>query len=429
MSTPSVPDDGPPPETTVTCAPSIAYLPAVLPVASTDAKVICHACGQSEMLPVADLGAVPVLCGVHWASQAEAMASPVGQIRLAYCPTCAYTRNVAFDPNIMVYDKTMDTNLHYSPAFAEFTTELVHDLCQRHALAGKRVLDIGCGQGEFLRELCAHGRCRGIGYDAMYAGRPGRHGPATFHSHLAPRGRDLPPYDFFTSRHWLEHLADPFDFLVDLWQAAQGREVHGYVEVPDAAYDLATAGWEVIYPHVSYFDTYSLCRIFARAGWSVEAAGHLFSGMFTYVEVSANRSGVSRRPADQAAILPALDARDRQLAAIHGFSQRHQTNRQQWRSAIATMNARDCRPVLWGAGSRGVQFLTLADAQRGLCAVVDVNPRKWGRYLPVSGHRVDCPESLAGLQPRAVLITNPAYEPEIARSLAAMGVNAEVLVA
>ena len=52
----------------------------------------------------------------------------------------------------------------------------------------------------------------------------------------------------------------------------------------------------------------------------------------------------------------------------------------------------------WGAGSRGVQFLNLADPQRRLAAVVDVNPRKWGRYLPVTAHRVDAPETLSALR-------------------------------
>jgi len=85
--------------------------------------------------------------------------------------------------------------------------------------------------------------------------------------------------------------------------------------------------------------------------------------------------------------------------------------------------------VLWGAGSRSVQFLAAVDPQRSLAAVVDVNPRKWGRYLPGAGHRVDPPATLTDLQPRAVVITNPAYQGEIAKSLVELGVDAELLVA
>jgi hypothetical protein len=85
--------------------------------------------------------------------------------------------------------------------------------------------------------------------------------------------------------------------------------------------------------------------------------------------------------------------------------------------------------VLWGAGSRGVQFLTFADPDRRLAAVVDVNSRKWGRYLPVTAHRVDPPEALPAIRPAAVIITNPAYRTEIAAHLDRLGVSAELLIA
>src|SRR5262249_26060443 len=87
------------------------------------------------------------------------------------------------------------------------------------------------------------------------------------------------------------------------------------------------------------------------------------------------------------------------------------------------------RPVLWGAGSRGVQFLTQVDPDLRLAAVVDVNPRKWGRFLPVTAHRVDSPETLRDLKPAAVIITNPSYTAEIGASLAELGVQAQILTA
>jgi hypothetical protein len=377
------------------------------------------------MVPFADIGEIPVLCGVHWADAAEAATSPVGRMVLGYCPECAYVCNLAFDPAIMVYDTTMDTNLHHSPAFRDFSRELVNHLAGGYVRAGQRVVDIGCGQGEFLRELCHTVGCHGFGYDAMYAGPVGADDSgAVFHSCLAPRGALLPGFDLFTSRHWFEHLADPYEFLVDLRSRAGERPVFGYLEVPDACYDLATAGWEVIYPHVSYFDAYSLASIVTRAGWRVEEAGTWFSGMFRFIIVSANQPAAPAPPA-----LPTLADRNRQLGAILAFAARHEAERTQWRERIAALADGGARPVLWGAGSRAVQFLSLADPDRRLAAVVDVNPRKWGRFLPVTAHRVTPPKSLAELQPSAVILTNPAYRAEIAAELARLGVQAELLQA
>lgn len=383
----------------------------------------CDACAEADLVVFGDLGEIPVLCGVHWADPDEAAASPVGAMMLAACPACGYVRNVAFDPAVMVYDTTMDTNLHHSPAFAAFSAELVERLSQRYELRGKRVLDVGCGQGEFLRELCHVGGATGHGFDAMYAGTPGPDpSGAVFHSGYAPRGAALPEYDLFTTRHWFEHIDDPYEFLADLRSRAGDRVVHGYIEVPDAGYDLSTAGWEVIYPHVSYFDAYALTKIVERAGWTVEDSGTFFHGMFRFIEISANKVTGSPSAAR-------TEDRDRTLAAVKGFAKRHHDERDRWEQRIAELVAEGANPVMWGAGSRGVQFLTLADRTRQLAAVVDVNPRKWGRYLPVTAHRVDAPETLTELKPTAVIITNPAYRDEIAGQLAALGVDAELLIA
>lgn len=379
----------------------------------------CFACGRRDLVEFADLGDIPVLCGVHYATREEALASPLGRMTLGYCRNCAYVRNLAFDPQVMVYDTTMDTNLHHSAAFRSFSSELVAGLVERHTLKGKAILDIGCGQGEFLRELCEHAEATGVGYDAMYAGAEGPDpSGAVFHSSRAPMNA-LAEFDFVSSRHWFEHEDDPYAFLTALRERAGDREVSGYIEVPDAAYDLATAGWEVIYPHVSYFNASALATIAERAGWHVTAEGTWFGGMFRYLEFSTT-PGDSRDRTEE---------RDRQVGAVEGFADRQRGELARWQATITQLRDTGARPVLWGAGSRGVQFLTQVDPDCRLAAVVDVNPRKWGRYLPVTGHRVDAPDSLRELQPGAVIITNPSYTQEIASSLADLGVAAQILTA
>lgn len=391
---------------------------------------VCDACAGAELVAFSDPGEVPVECGRHWAAESEAVASPVGRVVLGCCPACGYVRNLAFDESLVDPSAPTDMNLYHSPTFRAFSSELVAqliaELAGRLPLAGRRVLEIGCAQGEFLRELCRAGGCTGIGYDPSYTGPTGPDpSGATLHRGPAPVPAELAPFDLLVSRFVLEHVADPVGFLAGLRSAA-GEHVLGHLQVPDAEYDLATAGWEVIYPHVSYFGATALCRIATRAGWSVERTVPVFSGLIRRLDVaasSANQAGAGVSEPELRA------ARDRLLAAVAGFDQRHHTERRRWRETIGRLADQGARPVLWGTGSRGVQLLNYADPDHRLTATVDVNPAKWGRHLPVTGHRVDQPDRLRGSGTRAVIITNPVYRTEIAASLAGLGVDAEILVA
>lgn len=399
----------------------------------------CDCCDDCELIPFSDLGDVPVETGKHFATERDAVSSPAGRVVLGYCPECAYVRNLAFDESLIDPAAPTDMNLYHSATFRAFCTQLIAELSARHAVAGRRVLEIGSAQGEFLRELCEVGRCTGVGYDPSYAGVEGPDpSGADLRRGMAPLDAGLPDFDVFVSRFVLEHVADPCGFLVKLRERAGTAPVTGHIQVPDAEYDLATAGWEVIYPHVSYFCDSALRRIVTRAGWEVSASAPVFSGLIRYADLSAAgaegpgglpQAAVPQAAVPQAGVPQAAEARDRYLAAIEGFDARHHAERRRWREIIERLAARGARPVLWGAGSRGVQLLNYADAGRRFTAVVDVNPAKWGRYLPRTGHRVAEPASLAGSGTRAVVITNPVYQSEIAKSLADLGIAAEILVA
>jgi hypothetical protein len=85
--------------------------------------------------------------------------------------------------------------------------------------------------------------------------------------------------------------------------------------------------------------------------------------------------------------------------------------------------------VLWGAGSKGVTFLNTIDSTGVVDRAVDVNPRKHGMYVSGAGQPIVAPEDLVAEPPDAVLVMNPNYRDEIASQLAALGIDAELLVA
>ena len=268
-----------------------------------------------------------------------------GGCTMAYCPDCAYVRNVAFDPAIMVYDTTMDTNLHFSPAFQAFSAELVAHLAgryrpRRRARARHRLRPGRVPARAVPRRRLHRHRLR------RHVRRPGRPGPVRRHLPQWTRsaGRaGCPTFDVFTSRHWFEHIDDPYEFLADLRQRAGDRPVYGYLEVPGR---LLRPRHRRLGGHLPA--RVVLRRVLAvphrRAGrLAVEDTGTFFSGMFRFIEISANQPRAAAGPHR-----PALDAadRDRQLAAVAGFAARHHGERAAWRgphrALVATAPTRCC---------------------------------------------------------------------------------------
>ncbi|MGH3737182.1 MAG: class I SAM-dependent methyltransferase [Micromonosporaceae bacterium] len=375
----------------------------------------CPACDRASLVHTADLGVVPALCGVSFESAAAAISSARGEMRLAHCPHCAHAVNVAFDEALIAYDGTYDNSLHHSGTFAGYATALAKRLAADHQLAGATILELGCGKGDFLRELCTVAGATGLGYDASYEGPAEVDGVRFTRGFLDAGAPGAPAPDFLVSRHVLEHLSDPYTFLADLRRLAGDREVRGYLEVPNAVYDFGTAGWDCIYPHVSYFNAGSLTEMVRRAGFTLLTLGTAFDDIFLYAEITT-AAGAGRTAGDVA---------ERLRAQLATFGQRYADTVQTWRDRIATGG----RTLLWGAGARGVAFLNAADPRCQLVGVTDVNPGKWGRYLPVTGHLVSSPSEVPALRPETVVITNPAYRGEIGEQLAELGVSAEVVVA
>lgn len=343
--------------------------------------MLCPACALADLAPLADLGQVPVACGMTFPTPAAARISPRGGLHLATCPRCGHVANIVFNERLARFDASFEAALFHSPTYTSYATGVVDRLVKRYDLAGRRVLEIASGSDVLLRHLADLG-CEAKGVSGTTA-----------------TGR----YDLVLARFVLEHVADPLALLTSLRKLA----TRAFIEVPDAGYDLTTAGWDCIYPHVGYFTSTSLTAACARAGWSIVDSGTAFNDQYLWVEATA---GEPTAPAPQPG--PA-------------FSLRFQEADAHWRATLAGK-----RTVVWGAGTRGTMFCNRIDPQATLLAgVVDRNPGKHGRYLPLAGHRVLAPADLPALQPDTVVLTNPAYRDEIAAELASLGLAPTVLSA
>jgi SAM-dependent methyltransferase len=363
----------------------------------------CPSCGAEGLEPFYEVERVPVHSCRLVATREEALAFPTGRLALALCPTCGFVTNMAFDPNLQDYSLDYEETQAFSPHFVEFLEELARDWVERYGLRGKRVLEIGSGKGEFLLLLHELGVADAIGIDPGFV--PGRveerPGLRFIRELYSERHADLEP-DAIVCRHTLEHIQPVADFMRGI------RASLLLFELPDVLRVLREgAFWDLYYEHASYFSPGSLARLFRSAGFEVLGLGLAYDDQYVVIEARPGEGGVNPLEEQPEAIAEAVAA----------FRSAHEATEERWRERLAAAE----RTVIWGAGSKGVAFLTALGP--GIELAVDVNPFKQERFLAGSGVRVVAPEALREHRPDLVVAMNPVYLDEIGRTLSELGVE------
>jgi glycosyltransferase involved in cell wall biosynthesis/SAM-dependent methyltransferase len=387
-------------------------------------QTTCPVCSRRGGREFVYIPAAPVYCNLLFPTADEARSVPRADIRLALCPACGMIWNADFEPRLMSYAGDYENSLSASATFREYATKLASRLVETYDIRGKDVIEIGCGRGEFLAELCHVGGNRGLGLDPSTAASAGPRDASIRMVRAEYSGgyRDE-PVDLLVCRHVLEHVPAPGEFLSSIREMlGDRRDTIVYVEVPDGGSMLEDlAVWDVIYEHRSCFSAPAMERAFERSGFAVRRASSEYHGQFLSIDATPDgRAG--RREGSGGSRVKELQ----RLASRFGAARTEAIER--WGARLATWRASERRVVLWGAGSKGVMFLNSVPGVGGIDAVVDANPRKHGMFASGTGHLIVSPRSLREAPPDVVVVLNPAYEREIASALGELGLAAEVVV-
>jgi hypothetical protein len=272
-----------------------------------------------------------------------------------------------------------------------------------------------------LALLCRLGNNKGVGFDPTHVpdlDLKRSNGQITFiRDYYSEKYADYQA-DFICCRHVLEHIPNPCGFLKDVRSAAgQHPGTVLFFEVPNAGYTLNDLGiWDLIYEHCSYFTADSLKAAFMRAGFDVISQSSAFHGQFLCIE-SKPSSGPSQVNLVTGNVLK--DVKHSVSCFKNEFEKRVRT----WQQELEKLKAKGRTAVVWGAGSKGAMFLNTFNHLDWIQHVVDINPRKQGKFLAGTGQQIVAPEFLKDLRPHSIIVMNPVYLEEIKRMVKEIGLN------
>ena len=193
-----------------------------------------------------------------------------------------------------------------------------------------------------------------------------------------------------------------------------------FFELPETLRVLRDlAFWDMYYEHCSYFTPGSLARLMRR---------HRFDPVDLRLEYDDQYVLVDARPGTgDSPILPLEDDLEETLALVERFRTEVPRRIAELRDLVTSVRADGGRVAIWGAGSKGVSFLTTLGIADEVEFAVDVNPFKQGMFMAGTGQAIVGPDHLRDHEPDLVLVMNDIYEDEIRADLASMDLAPKVV--
>lgn len=353
----------------------------------------CIACG-------APLWETPLLTLDNMPASAQHMPDAQGvkedrglTLDLCQCMGCGL---VQFDCEPVDYYRDVIRAGGFSKTMVELRRYQYKHLIESYHLEGKKFIEVGCGQGEFLKVLSEFPvEVHGIEHDPHLVELARAQGLDVTEGFTETEDTRFAGglYDVFLSFNFLEHQPDPGTMLQAIYRNLED-DAMGLITVPSFEYIMDhNSYYELIRDHLAYYTFETLTPLLERNGFLVEECEVINRDTLSVI--------VKKRPQ--------MDTENLLECYVN--------LKREMESYMKYLDAWDKKVAVWGASHQGFTLASTTKLGERARYIIDSAPFKQGKFAPASHLPIVGPDHFHEHPVDAIIITAPGYTDEIAASI------------
>jgi|WetSurMetagenome_2_1015567.scaffolds.fasta_scaffold00092_20 2-polyprenyl-3-methyl-5-hydroxy-6-metoxy-1,4-benzoquinol methylase len=310
-------------------------------------------------------------------------------LEIRQCSGCGL---VQLDSGPVPYYRDVIRAAAFSDEMKDFRLKQFSDFVSKYSLAGKKIVEIGCGCGEYLSLMQKTGAdAYGLEHLVESVQKCANNELKVRQGFIESSEDVIPdaPFDAFYILNFLEHLPAPNTVLRGIYNNLSDNAV-GLVEVPNFDMILRVKLFsEFIGDHLFYFTKDTLTTALKLNGFEVVECNEIWHEY----------------------IISAI-VRKRTRLDISGFYEYQEKLKKEIDEYICGFGAK--KVAIWGAGHQALAIISMLGLKDGIRYVVDSAPFKQGKYTPATHIPIVAPDTLNTDPVDAVIIIAASYSDEVA---------------
>jgi len=303
-------------------------------------------------------------------------------LEVCQCSGCGLVQ-LSNDP--VPYYKEVIRAAGISEEMMAFRKKQFTDLVEKYSLKGKKVIEIGCGRGEYLSIMAR----TGVKAYGLEQGKDAVRQCLSQGLNVSRRIKDG-PFDAFYILSFLEHLPKPSRTLREIGDNLTDHAI-GLVEVPNFDMIIRKKLFaEFIGDHLLYFTRDTLATTLRSNGFNIIECNEVWHDYIISAVV---------RKRGRLDLSCFSDQQTKLKTEIDGYISRF----------------KDKRVAIWGAGHQALALISLLELEDKIKYVVDSATFKQGKYTPATHLPIVSPAMLDSDPVDAVIVMAASYSDEVAR--------------